>query len=117
MKKKYIYSACLAFTLAFCGCSDFLDRDPDRILSDEQVFSDEKMITSVLANFYGRMEWGQRITDAGSYVCLDEALRSSGGPDLFRTFGDDHWRIYDYGLIRNINQFLASLNNTDVISE
>lgn len=42
MKKKYIYSACLAFTLAFCGCSDFLDRDPDRILSDEQVFSDEK---------------------------------------------------------------------------
>lgn len=117
MKKKYIYSACLALALAFTGCSDFLDRDPDRILSDEQVFSDEKMITSVLANFYGRMEWGQRITDVGSYICLDESLRSSGGPDLFRTFGDDHWRIYDYGLIRNINQFLVSLANTDVISE
>ena len=117
MKKKYIYSACLALALAFTGCSDFLDRDPDRILSDEQVFSDEKMITSVLANFYGRMEWGQRITDVDSYICLDETLRSSGGPDLFRTFGDDHWRIYDYGLIRNINQFLVSLANTDVISE
>lgn len=117
MKKKYIYSACLALALAFAGCSDFLDRDPDRILSDEQVFSDEKMITSVLANFYGRMEWGQRITDVGSYICLDESLRSSGGPDLSRTFGDDHWRIYDYGLIRNINQFLVSLANTDVISE
>lgn len=117
MKKKFIYSACLALMLAVSGCSDFLDREPDRILSDDQVFSDEKMITSVLANFYGRMEWGQRITDVGSYVCLDESLRSSGGPDLFRTFGDDHWRIYDYGLIRNINQFLVSLNNTDVISE
>lgn len=117
MKKKYIYSACLALALAFTGCSDFLDRDPDRILSDEQVFSDEKMITSVLANFYGRMEWGQRITDANSYICLDETLRSSGGPDLFRTFGDDHWRVYDYGLIRNVNQFLASLDNTDVVSE
>lgn len=117
MKKKFIYSACLALMLAVSGCSDFLDREPDRILSDDQVFSDEKMITSVLANFYGRMEWGQRITDVDSYFCLDESLRSSGGPDLFRTFGDDHWRIYDYGLIRNINQFLVSLNNTNVISE
>ncbi|MEG1586031.1 MAG: RagB/SusD family nutrient uptake outer membrane protein [Bacteroidales bacterium] len=117
MKKTYFYSILLSFSLMAGSCSDFLDRDPDRILSDEQVFSDPKLIVSVLANFYGRLEWGQRITDAGSYICLDETLRSSGGPDLFRTFNDDHWRIYDYGLIRNINQFLKSIDNTTVIPE
>lgn len=117
MKKKYIYSALLAFALTAGSCSDFLDRDPDTILTEDQVFGDPNMIKSVLANYYGRLEWGQRTSDVGSYCCLDEAMRSSGGPDLFRTFGDGHWRVYDYGLIRNINQFLEGLKSTTVLEE
>ncbi|MGL5564033.1 MAG: RagB/SusD family nutrient uptake outer membrane protein [Tannerellaceae bacterium] len=116
--KKFLSYTILSSALLFSvvGCSDFLDRDPDQILTEDQVFGDPNMIKSVLANFYGRIDWGQHINDNGSYVCLDEALRSNGGPDEFRTFGDGHWRVYDYGLIRNINQFLQGLTSSSALS-
>ncbi len=88
------------------SCSDFLDQSPDNILTNEEVFKDWNMIQSVLANYYGRVKWGQRIGDDGQYIYLDEACNSSGGPDYTQGFADDQWRVYDYGLIRDINQFL-----------
>ncbi len=88
------------------GCSDMLDQSPDNILPDEEVFKDWNMIQSVLANYYGRVKWGQRIDDDWQYIFLDEACNSNGGPDYTQNFGDNHWRVYDYDLIRNINQFL-----------
>jgi SusD family. len=107
--------ACLM--TAFTGCSDFLDREPDRIVDDEQVFGDEALIQSVLANFYGRVMWGQHINDSYSYTILDEAGKSDGGPDNMQTFGDAQWRVYDYELIRNINQFLQGLRGSDALGE
>ena len=117
MNKKFIYFVLVILPFIAGSCSDFLDREPDTILTEDQVFGDPNMIKAVLANYYGRLDWGQRTSDNNSYCCLDEAMRSSGGPDLFRTFGDGHWRVYDYGLIRNINQFLAGLKETTVITE
>lgn len=34
----------LGLTLILGSCSDFLDRDPDQILTNDQIFSDAKMI-------------------------------------------------------------------------
>ena len=68
MKKHYILTAVAALALSFGSCSDFLERDPDQILTEDQVFSDANMIKSVLANYYGRVTWGQHIND--SYACL-----------------------------------------------
>ena len=98
------------------GCNNILDQDPDKIISDEQVFSDEIMINSVLANFYGRVHWGQNTADSYSYTILDEAGKSDGGPDNIQNYGDDLWRVYDYTLIRSINQFLAGLRSTNALS-
>lgn len=117
MKRKYIYSAVIALMLAGSSCSDFLDRDPDSIVSDELVFSDESMVKSVLANYYGRLEWGERTSSSGDYQYLDEAIRCDGGASEHRTFGDDWWRVYDYELIRNFNQFLISLKNVELDNE
>lgn len=117
MKRKYIYSAVIALMLAGSSCSDFLDRDPDSIVSDELVFSDESMVKSVLANYYGRLEWGERTSSSGDYQYLDEAIRCDGGASEHRTFGDDWWRVYDYELIRNFNQFLISLKNVELDDE
>lgn len=102
---KIIISVGLALFLS-TGCSDMLDQSPDNILPDEEVFKDWNMIQSVLANYYGRVKWGQRIDDDWQYIFLDEACNSNGGPDYTQNFGDNHWRVYDYDLIRNINQFL-----------
>jgi hypothetical protein len=69
------------------------------------------MITSVLANYYGRIDWGQSLERGGDFCILDEATHSSGGPDRAQDYWDDIWRVYDYGLIRNINQFLQGINS------
>ncbi|MDR1886967.1 MAG: RagB/SusD family nutrient uptake outer membrane protein [Prevotellaceae bacterium] len=98
-------------SLVFAGCSDFLDRKSESILSDEQVFSDQNMITSVLANYYGRIDWGQSLERGDNFAILDEACISNGGPDNRQDFGNDMWRVYDYTLIRHLNQFLQGIKS------
>lgn len=115
--KIHIYFILYVIVLFSAGCTDILDQEPDQILTEDQVFSDEVIIQSVLANYYGRVTWGQHIDDSYGYTLLDEAGKSDGGPDHFQTFSDAHWRVYDYGLIRNINQFLEGLRETPILDE
>jgi hypothetical protein len=66
MKKINIFLILTAFVLTMNSCKDFLDQDPDRIMSDDEIFSDPIMIKSVLANYYGRLdgkEWGMNINN------------------------------------------------------
>jgi purine-cytosine permease-like protein len=79
MKKTYIYSTVIAILFSITSCSDFLDQNPDKILTEDQVFSDAVMIESVLANFYGRISWGQHVADYGRYTVIDEAAYCIGG--------------------------------------
>lgn len=104
----YIVSALL---LVSNGCSDFLERESQSVLDNDQIFSDQNMINSVLANYYGRIMWGQNITDSYSYTLLDEAGVSSGGPNNLQTYDDAQWRVYDYTLIRNLNEFLVGIRS------
>lgn len=115
MKIKNSLITLLATLFMLSSCADFLDREPDTILSDDQVFGDEVMIKSVLSNFYGRITWGQHIDDSYSYTILDEASKSDGGPDNRQDFENDRWRVYDYGLLRNLNQFLKGVRETTVL--
>ena len=125
MKLKYILTiaAAAAFLVPMSSCSDFLDQEPDKILSDDQIFNDPIMIQSTLANFYGRMEgkqWGQRTKDGdGSYsmTILDEAAKCDGGPDTRTEFEDDRWRTCDYEFIRNLNQFIQGVRTYTEVAE
>lgn len=117
MKKIYIVAALAACLLSTTTCSDFLDRDPDKILTNDQVFKDAVMIKSVLANYYGRVTWGQHVADWGAYTVIDEAAYCNGGPDHRSTFEDDRWRVYDYTLVRDINQFLKGLRETTALTD
>ncbi|QEC51244.1 RagB/SusD family nutrient uptake outer membrane protein [Anseongella ginsenosidimutans] len=107
----------IGFISFFSACSDFLEQEPDAIIDEEQVFEDEGMIKSVLANFYGRVTWAQNISDSYSYTILDEAGKSDSGPDNIQDYSNELWRVYDYTLIRNMNQFLEGLRTTTVIGE
>ena len=106
-----------AVLVLFNGCADFLERKPDTILSDDQIFGDEVMIKSVLSNFYGRITWGQHIDDSYPYTILDEASVSSGGPDTRQGFENNRWRVYDYSLLRNLNQFLKGVRESKVLDD
>ncbi|MGI6074587.1 MAG: RagB/SusD family nutrient uptake outer membrane protein [Fermentimonas sp.] len=117
MKIKYILIAFFITQMTLVSCSDFLEREPDTILSDDQVFGDEVMIKSVLSNFYGRVTWGQHVDDSYSYTILDEASRFDSGPDTRQGFEDNRWRVYDYTLMRNLNQFLHGVRTTDALDD
>lgn len=115
-KIKYIFATTVAvFVLA--GCSGFLDQSPDNIYTNDQIYGDKNMIKSVLANLYGRITYGQQLDDSYSFTLIDEAAKCEGGPDQRSTFEDDLWRVYDYDMIRNCNQFLAGLHGTPVLKD
>lgn len=110
-------AALVSLVLSMTACNDFLDREPDKIMTDEQIFNDPVMIKSVLANYYGRVTWGQHVADWGSFTIIDDAARCDGGPDQRSTFEDNLWRVYDYTLVRNINQFLKGLRETTALTD
>lgn len=111
------YKTLVFLALFSTSCSKILDQNPDQILTEDQVYSDEIMLKSVLANYYGRVQWGQNTDDPYTFTILDEAGKSDGGPDNIQTYSDTQWRVYDYTLIRNINQFLAGLRASEAIDE
>ena len=50
MKKNYIIAALAACMMSMTAFDDFLDQEPERIMTDDQIFSDAVMIKTVLAN-------------------------------------------------------------------
>ncbi|WP_333862194.1 RagB/SusD family nutrient uptake outer membrane protein [Sphingobacterium sp.] len=109
-KKVILLGVCLV--CAFSSCNKFLDRESQAIFTDDQIFSDQNMVKSVLANYYGRISWGQQFGDNGSFAMLDEAGFSSGSPNNMQEFPNDFWRMYDYELIRNLNQFILGVRQS-----
>lgn len=104
-------------TATLTGCKGFLDQEPDTILTSEQIFSDPDMIKSALANLYGRVDYGQHTQDWDRFNFIDESERCMGGPRRFTNYPNDFWRVYDYYLLRNINQCLQGLRQSTAVSE
>ena len=115
---KYLFlgtMTCLA--LGLTACNDFLEREPDTIVTDEQLFSTESMVKSALANFYGRVSWGQVFTDEGSsYGMLDEAC-FGGDVNTATGYDTDLWGVYPYVLIRDMNKFLRGVRQASSLME
>ena len=110
MKKITYITAALLLTLSW-GCNDqkFLDRPPTSILSESQVFANEDVVLSVLANLYGRYQDFGTVKDWASLADFNEAFWSEAGRyNNFQNAGwdNDRWFIWDYGYIREINQFI-----------
>ncbi|MGO1869350.1 MAG: RagB/SusD family nutrient uptake outer membrane protein [Sphingobacteriaceae bacterium] len=117
MKKINLYILSALILTSSASCSKFLDRESEAILDEEQVYSDEKMLTSVISNYYGRVSWGQHIGATGSLAQLDEAGFSSGGPNNDQNFPDDLWRVYDYTLVRDLNLFINGVRQSTLDEE
>ena len=96
----------LALSIVASSCNGLLSITPDDYISDESVFTDVTLSAAAVANIYGRVKWGQNIDDGKSYVYLDEACWSNGNPDQTYGFSDSFLRVYDYSLLREINQLI-----------
>lgn len=114
----------LALSSTACQ-EDFLERQPPNIILESQVWNDPKLITSLLANYYDRLpahtqiDIGadvnanpQRFTGWTDFAAYDEAMWSGNndGPNNIVNYGNDRWRLWDYGLIRDINLALENID-------
>ena len=107
MKKLY---TCLALfvCLGIGGCKhdDWFDRDSKSMITDDQLWNDPKLLTSLLANYYNRLPTLHGVFNTGGMSELDDAMWSGHRDQNWRNdfqFGDDYGRYWDYGLIRDIN--------------
>ena len=108
---KYI----LAFSiLTLSGCAEeWLDRKPQNIILEEQVWNDSKMITGLLANYYDRLPAHTSLTTGwAEFAAYDEAMWSNNddGRNNIVSYPFERWRYWDYGLIRDIN---LAIENVD----
>lgn len=117
MKKLYICLAMsAAITFGSCNHDEWFDRDSKSLITDEQLWNDPKLVTSLLANYYNRLPSLHGVFNTGGMTELDDAMWSGHRDQNWRNdfqFGDDYGRYWDYGLIRDIN---LSLENMETLS-
>jgi hypothetical protein len=116
--KKFAYIFIVLFTLSW-GCNDdeFLTREPTNILIDDQIWKDQTLILSVVADLYDRVPEFQTISNWWNYADFDEGFASAFG-DYWRHKNSDwgygewgiDWKGY-YRLIREINLFIQKADS------
>ncbi|MCW1734762.1 RagB/SusD family nutrient uptake outer membrane protein [Anaerorudis cellulosivorans] len=71
--KKYLFYLCFILIGIFIGCSDFLDKQPDDMKTDEMVWSSRTEVERYLANVYAALPINDRLERETPWVgCADE---------------------------------------------
>ncbi len=117
MKNRIITIFCiLAFlSTSLSSCVKELDGEVVNNLPESVVYNDKTLIQSTLAAFYTSVNYGQQNGDYGAYHLLDEANVQYGAAtttDDEKQIPRNFYRVYDYGLVRRINQFLKGINSS-----
>ncbi|MET3126683.1 hypothetical protein ABID42_001785 [Arcicella rosea] len=110
-----IFSILALLSTALCSCVKELDGEVVNNLPESVVYNDKTLIQSTLAAFYTSVNYGQQNGDYGSYHILDEANVQYGAAtttDDEKQIPRNFYRVYDYGLVRRINQFLKGINSS-----
>lgn len=104
----------VGFLLVSCNHDDWFERQPQDILTDEQIWSDADLTLSVLANYYNRLPSLHGVFNTGGMAQLDDAMwsghRDGDQQNNNTQFRDDYGRYWDYGFIRDINLALDKLD-------
>ncbi|MDN5202181.1 RagB/SusD family nutrient uptake outer membrane protein [Fulvivirgaceae bacterium BMA10] len=113
MKKLIIILITIISGHVFIGCSDdFLDKQPQNILSLETVWANEDLVISLLGDLYNRVPKGA--FSQNDMQLTNEAIWSGGGNGLNGggDFGTGLYQYWDYSLIREINLFIENAANS-----
>jgi len=105
-------------TLTQCGERQLDEPVTTTILLPSQVWNDESMITSLLANLYNRLPVHSQINSGqGNFAAYDEGMATGSaesGVDLNNnniiSYSYDRWRLWNYDVIRDINLALEGLD-------
>lgn len=114
--KKFKHAIIFFTVLLLSACSDFLDRVPKDILTDDQVWKDPNAIEAYLARMYNDMQTedlGYTVLDEAGFLSTitDEAVRSyvwgSINDPIIPNGAGDWW---GYSQIRTANEFLERID-------
>jgi hypothetical protein len=96
----------LAFFLACNKKGDWLDRQSQTVLANEQVMTDPKLIVGLLANYYDRLPSDASLTNRWQqHTSYDDAVWSGGGNsgdeerNSIVNYATNRWGLWDYVLI------------------
>lgn len=109
---KHFVLAAAVFAASSCQKGDWLERKSPTLITEEQVWNDPKMITSLLANYYDRLPAHAELEGGwAEMAAYDEAMWSGNNDDRNNiiAYPFDRWRLWDYGLIRDINLAMESI--------
>lgn len=100
-----------------CNHDDWFERDPKNMITDEQLWNDPQLLTSLLSNYYDRLPTFHGVFNTGGMTEIDDAMwsghRDGNGRNDFQ-YGDDYGRFWDYGFIRDINLSLENIGTKSV---
>lgn len=118
MKYKFITISLLTLlSVTSCKHDDWLHREPKNIITNEQLWNDPVLITSVVANLYDRIPNMHGVFNTGGMTEIDDAMWSGHRDQNWRNdlhYGDDYGRYWDYTLIRDINLNLDNIEEFSV---
>lgn len=99
-----------------CNDEEFLSVDPNNMLQESQVFRDEKVVLSVVADLYSRYPEYQAINgDVHQHADFNEAFSSEQyGRHGNATYDFGDWGWWDYSYIRELNLFLERIPNATI---
>lgn len=121
MKKQIFILIVMAVLAGSCTSdSEFLDREPSNILTQDQIFSDPELPLSILANLYNRYYDFATVEDWPSMADFNVAFWSEAGryghfQNTDRGYGD--WGTWDYGYIREMNLFIERLSASEQLDD
>lgn len=99
--------------LFLSGCAEnWLDRQPQNLILEEQVWNDPKMITGLLANYYDRLPAHTSLTTGwADFANYDEAMWSNNDDarNNIVSYQFSLWQYWDYGLVRDINLAIENI--------
>ncbi|MCH5597135.1 hypothetical protein [Niabella ginsengisoli] len=123
MKKSLIYFFLIIITCLQIGCikdSEFLTRKPTDVIGPDDLWTDNNLVLSVLADFYDRYPDFQRIDRWWEYTNFEEAFPSAAG-DYWRIqntdWAYDWWSTWDYAFVRDLNMFIATGTASTTLAE
>ena len=122
--KKIFHLLVAAALIGTAGCtkdSDFLNVQPASILTNEQAFSDQSQVLSILADLYNQqLDFSGLDNSWASFADFSESFPSDNGAANIvqrNEWGFDEWRTWDYGYIRDLNLFIERATEAKALSE
>lgn len=109
----------LFFSILSCNKEEILNTESQTIFSDEQIWKDPKLITTVLANLYDRLpKYASLATGPENFTIFDDGMWSGlSNNDVevrnnLLNYSYDRWSLWDYRYVRDINYAIDKIKES-----